>query len=120
MSQRKMEFLQFDELVCLLPYSKMCLWLWRCSFGKTLSKSPLKNSLFLRKTHDNPKMMNYVFRATALQLQLHGDRNLEKKMSKRVDLFYSIYQGYNPNQNQGVHMDDQPIAGKLLHLKTFS
>ena len=52
----------------------------------------------------------------ALALHLHGTQRLEEEMSKLFNLFINKMDGLNPNQFQGVHMNDIPIVEDLLTL----
>ena len=50
----------------------------------------------------------------ALALQLHGTQRLEQETSKLFILFINKLDGLNPNQFQGVHMNDIPTIEDLL------
>ena len=52
----------------------------------------------------------------ALALHLHGNHRLEEEISKSFNLFINKIDGLNPNQFQGVHMNDIPTVEDLLTL----
>ena len=52
----------------------------------------------------------------ALALHLHGNQRLEEETSKLFILFINKMDGLNPNQFQGVRMDDIPTVEDLLTL----
>ena len=52
----------------------------------------------------------------ALAPHLHGTQRLEEEISKLFNLFINKMDGRNPNQFQGVHMNDIPTAEDLLTL----
>ena len=55
-----------------------------------------------------------LFRAPALHM--HGTQRLKEETSKLFILFIDKMDGLNPNQFQGVHMNDIPIVEDLLTL----
>ena len=59
-------------------------------------------------------MTTCLFRALALHM--HGNQRLEEKTSKLFNLFINKMDGLNPNQFQGVHMNDIPTVEDLLTL----
>ena len=52
----------------------------------------------------------------ALAFYLHGTQLLGEKTSKLFNLFINKMNGLNPNQSQGVHMNDIPTVEDLLTL----
>ena len=80
-----------------------------------LLRSCTINCLTFEENTRQPCNNNFcLFRAFALHL--HGTQRLEEETSKLFNLFIDKMDGLNPNQFQGVQMNDIPTVEDLLTL----
>ena len=78
-------------------------------------KNATINCLTFEENRRQPYKDNLcLFRALALHI--HGNQRLEQETSKLFNLFINKMDGLNPNQFQGVHMNNIPTVEDVLTL----
>ena len=84
---------------------------------RELLKNHTINCLTYEENTGQPYKNNF-FLFCALPLHLHGNQRLEEQTLKIFKSFLNKVDGPNPNQFQGIHMNDNPVVEDLLAVRS--